>query len=673
MTSPTSTTRPRTAERITTLAETERLAARILDPTRTRPLVLVTTTHGSNGTDVAASVPLDPQRLLDEVGDVADVAVLPTGELSMHLDDLLPDMLQVYGGAGRSYPVGLAADPDWRRSPLRFPGRGAPGRALDQLVSDAVAHAHAAGLFAHTPARTRRVTGEMRGFIAGGSRALVVHDDGGMSTIWAELTAPPTPLEWLLAEGCRVSGTLDEDTNRLVVDELAASDADLADAFPHASVTLALVTAVDGDEAELALHPSHRSRVHGTDVSPNPLDRVDLLLSEGEVVAARVVHLSTGALHLRLSDVDDDEPIVPPLTLIAGGTPWLREDRPLPTGSSDDSQAVEAQLEALDAQRPAAESTTSPLAAQPVESTDATAPPEPDGAAAGAPAVAAPRPLPGPGPRRVVSASVPDAASASDSTTPASVAARLLGPAPAAVPGPSARSALQATQLELEAERARRLAAEQRLADAGVSDSALSRLRTGSELDRRRARELLAENAELRAELGRLRGDRADAARRLREYARRGSAAVDGSGRPALAGRADFIDAEAWVRHEICCAWVERIPACDKVAYPLPTYVVGADFAASLESLDADKFAKAMKAVVDVLTGRAERLDGREVHRLRTSDAGGSPYVVRDDGAHAMRCAIERNTPSARRLHYWVLPGGEDELARIVLHDAIIG
>ncbi|GAA4380574.1 hypothetical protein [Agromyces bauzanensis] len=361
MTSTTSTARPRTAERITTLAETERLAARILDPTRARPLVLVTTTHGSNGTDVAASVPLDPQRLLDEVGDVADVVVLlPTGELSMRLDDLLPDMLQVYGGAGRSYPVGLAADPDWRRSPLRFPGRGAPDRALDQLVSDAVAHAHAAGLFAHAPARTRPVTGEVRGFIAGGSRALVVHDDGGASTIWAELTAPPTPLEWLLAEGCRVSGALDEDTHRLVVDVLATSDADLADAFPHAAVTLALVTAVDGDEAELALHPSHRIRVHGTDVSPNPLDRVDLLLSEGEVVAARVVHLSTGALHLRLSDVDDDEPIVPPLTLIAGGAPWLREDRPLPTGSSDDSQAVEAQLEALDAQRPVAESATSP-------------------------------------------------------------------------------------------------------------------------------------------------------------------------------------------------------------------------------------------------------------------------------------------------------------------------
>ncbi|WP_188744726.1 hypothetical protein [Agromyces bauzanensis] len=131
---------------------------------------------------------------------------------------------------------------------------------------------------------------------------------------------------------------------------------------------------------------------------------------------------------------------------------------------------------------------------------------------------------------------------------------------------------------------------------------------------------------------------------------------VDASDRSPSTRRDHFVDAEAWVRHEICCAWVERIPACDKAAYPLPTYVVGTDFAASLESRDANKFAKAMKAVVDVLTGRADQMDSREAHRLRTSDAGGSLYVVRDDSAHAMRCAIERNTPSARRLHYWLLP-----------------
>lgn len=649
MTPPTATT-TRTAERVTTLDAVERLAARILDPARARPLVVVSTVHGSSATDAAASVPLDPVRLLDEVGDVADVVVLATGEVSMRLDDLLPAMLQVYGGAGRSYPVGLAADPDWRRSPLRFPGR-APAHALDQLISDAVTHAHAAGLFARAPRRARPVSGEVRGFIAGGSRALVVLDDGGMATIWAELTAPPTPLEWLLVEGCRVTGTLDEDANRLAVETGTTSAADLADAFPHGSVTLALVTAVDGHGAELALHPSHRVRVHRTDVSPNPLDRVDLLLSEGEVVAARVVHLSTGALHLRLSDVDDDEPVVPPLTLLAGGTPWLREDRPLPSRAADDADAVAAQIDALDAQAPVELEVES--AADSTVMTDAASSAPPEAELPTVPSPAPPRPTPRPGPHRVTAGA------------PGTRAA----PAPAAAP-PSARSALQSTQLELEAECARRIAAEQRLAEAGLTDSALARLRIAEELSRRRVRELLVENAELRKELDALRADSAVGRRRLREYARRGSTPAPGTGRSPAARRADFPDVDAWVRHEIICAWVERIPACDKKTHPLPTFTVGDEFAPSLESLDADKFAKAMKAVVDVLTGRAEQMDGRELHRLRISDSGGSPYLVRDDGSHAMRCAIERNTPSARRLHYWVLPGGQIELARIVLHDA---
>lgn len=665
MTSPISSTRRR-VERIAALDETERLAARILNPKRDRPLVVVSTLHAAIDTDAAASVPLDAQYLLDEVGDVADVVVLPTGELSMHLDDLLPAMLQVYGGAGRSYPVGLAADPDWRRSPLRFPGRS-PERALDQLISDAVAHAHAAGLFAESPARTRRVAGEVRGFIAGGSRALVVHDGGGMSTVWSELTAPPTPLDWIIADGCRVSGLLDEDTNRLIVDVGTMSDTELADAFPHGSVTLALVAAVDGEGAELALHPSHRIRVHRMDVSPNSLDRVDLLLSAGEVVAARVVHLSTGALHLRLSDVDDDEPIVPPLTLVAGGTPWLREDRPLSTRAADDPDAVEAQLEALDEEGSlSTESRTFAPESQPSAAAAAPrSPARPVVAPADAPS-SAPRPTPGPGVRRV--AAIPDD---QPKTVPVHGAPTPGPSVPPPVSPASGRAALRTTQLELEAERSRRLAAEQRLVDAGLSDSALSRLRTAAELDRRRVRELLVENAELRAELDTLRRDRADGARRLRDYVRRGSAQPQSIGRSAAAGRADFPEADTWVRHEIACAWVERIPACDKAAHPLPEYAVGPDLPASLESLETDKFTKALKAMVDVLTGRAEHMDGRELHRLRTSEGGGSPYLVRDDGAHAMRCAIERNTPSARRLHYWVLPGGGIELSRVDVHNAM--
>jgi hypothetical protein len=42
---------------------------------------------------------------------------------------------------------------------------------------------------------------------------------------------------------------------------------------------------------------------------------------------------------------------------------------------------------------------------------------------------------------------------------------------------------------------------------------------------------------------------------------------------------------------------------------------------------------------------------------------------VREDGARAWRVSLQSNTPAARRLHYWVLPDGSIELAKVGVHD----
>jgi hypothetical protein len=73
--------------------------------------------------------------------------------------------------------------------------------------------------------------------------------------------------------------------------------------------------------------------------------------------------------------------------------------------------------------------------------------------------------------------------------------------------------------------------------------------------------------------------------------------------------------------------------------------------------------------VVEILTGLAAEQPGRGLHQLRGSEAGGSGQVSREDGAKAWRANLQTNTPSARRIHYWVLPGGGIELARVGLHD----
>jgi hypothetical protein len=52
---------------------------------------------------------------------------------------------------------------------------------------------------------------------------------------------------------------------------------------------------------------------------------------------------------------------------------------------------------------------------------------------------------------------------------------------------------------------------------------------------------------------------------------------------------------------------------------------------------------------------------------------GGTPTRFRSaDGARAWRCALQVNTPSARRLHWWSVPGSEGatiEFASVAVHD----
>ncbi len=154
--------------------------------------------------------------------------------------------------------------------------------------------------------------------------------------------------------------------------------------------------------------------------------------------------------------------------------------------------------------------------------------------------------------------------------------------------------------------------------------------------------------------------------RRIARSAKKGGNAVSTTERPIPIDM--FPTADAAARHAILLAWVDRIPAAEKTERPLPEYRLGAGFTDSFEPLTDTQITKALRCVVDILTGRDD-LAARRVHPLRTSDAGGAPAWVRDDGAVCFRASIESNTASARRLHYWKLSDGTLELIRIVTHD----
>ena len=127
-----------------------------------------------------------------------------------------------------------------------------------------------------------------------------------------------------------------------------------------------------------------------------------------------------------------------------------------------------------------------------------------------------------------------------------------------------------------------------------------------------------------------------------------------------------FVDPEDQFRFEVCLAWAQRIPAEQKDELPLPAYVVGPKFLASLAETEGISRTKVLDVVVDVLTGLART--SRAPHMLRINATGGSPPRTREDGAVCWRVALQQNTPSARRLHYWSV-GDTIELSRVVTHD----
>ena len=90
------------------------LVNRIIDPQRTRPILVITTGTRAPGDQ------LDPQRIAAGVGEQVEVAVVGTGRLTYTLRDGLPDETDVFGDAARTYPPGTAWHTRPELAPLRY-------------------------------------------------------------------------------------------------------------------------------------------------------------------------------------------------------------------------------------------------------------------------------------------------------------------------------------------------------------------------------------------------------------------------------------------------------------------------------------------------------------------------------------------------------------------------
>lgn len=258
------------------------LADRLNGNARTRPIVVITTPAGH-------SLPyIDPDVVLDEAADLADVYLIATGPHTWKFSEKVPERTQVYGGAGRAYPVGHGWVTHPHLSPLRFAYNEQEGeRSTRALIADALRMAAEAGLVQRSTVR-RQVHGEARvmGFPAPG-RALAKLD-GRVAQVVQELTLPSVPLERVLPKGILVTGYLDVDTKRLDITESLLPGEIAVRAYQAGDVVLGEVASVEADRAEVLLHPEIQVALTRTDVTGNELDDLRDLMTPGEVVLARI-------------------------------------------------------------------------------------------------------------------------------------------------------------------------------------------------------------------------------------------------------------------------------------------------------------------------------------------------------------------------------------------------
>ncbi|WP_240638387.1 hypothetical protein [Micromonospora aurantiaca] len=310
---------PAGARRIGSEDDARMLASWLQDPARDRPVVLLT---------VAAGHPVpfaDADAIVEAVGGLATVVVLPTSRLSWAFSAAMPAGTQVYGGAARVYPAGDVWQADPRVARLRFAYSPADrDKVTDRLVRDvfqAVTGDKPPALGA-----TRPEHGVVQALI--GSRALVRLDNGELASVWEELTVPGVPLDRVLVAMQEVSGGYDPVSRRLDLrtalqhDDPQAAHARLAAAYRTADIALADVTAVDADSVTLRPLPGITVTVSRAEVTANPDDLLHDLFTVGEVVTARIAFTKSGELSLDLNLAGDEQPATAP-SLLPGGPAWL--------------------------------------------------------------------------------------------------------------------------------------------------------------------------------------------------------------------------------------------------------------------------------------------------------------------------------------------------------------
>ena len=308
------------ANRVCGPEEAHALATRLNGTARERPIAVVSIP--------AASVKpwIDVAELEVELGPLVEIWTISTGPDTWALTRSLPPGTQVYGGAGRVYPVGHEWTHDLSYSPLRFAFDQKSGRAATrQLISDGLGMAADAGLLRQRTGPSFEYTsGIVRG-LPTPDRALIEMPNRKLAAVAQELTLPDVPLDRILSKGMNVFGLFDQVQRRFDIRRMIRPPDQVQ--YDVGSVVLAMVVSVEDDTARFQLFPGLEVVVDREAITSNERDDLRSFFTIGEVTTTRV--LANGpSWALGLIDIDDDEVPGPAPSVVEGGPSWI--DPPAP-------------------------------------------------------------------------------------------------------------------------------------------------------------------------------------------------------------------------------------------------------------------------------------------------------------------------------------------------------
>ena len=137
-------------------------------------------------------------------------------------------------------------------------------------------------------------------------------------------------------------------------------------------------------------------------------------------------------------------------------------------------------------------------------------------------------------------------------------------------------------------------------------------------------------------------------------------------------GELDPLSDERAFLRAVRVAYARVVGEGERLERPLLAMRVGPEFLARARALQGLSVEKIVDVAMQIACERAHEIDGREVHPLGESTGGSRQRTRTYDGAKAWRCALQVKTPSARRLHWWRIPGPDGatiEFASVAVHD----